>query len=154
MLTQPPITLVPPNSAVVTKEWSCTTDSTTCLREWEGKTFIILNILFMFLLYTLSPIHLLSVHYRSYAIIPLLHLSNITHPVTHSYISPLPTILRLLLYSAERSSQFFFERLIHIYEAMGSQFPPESLYIFTFLKTSKVLNIKDEDCQYKNECRA
>ena len=78
MLTQPPITLVPPKCAVVTNEWSCTTISTTCLREWEENTSIILNISFLFILYTFLPIHLLSVHCHSCAIIP-----HCISPTTH-----------------------------------------------------------------------
>jgi len=93
MPTQPPITLVPPNNAVVTKEWSSTTTSATCLHEWEGKTYYLKHFIYVSTLHIIShsfPVGTLSLLCHR----TLLHLSNSTHPVTLPYISPLPTILR------------------------------------------------------------
>ena len=153
MLTQPPITLVPPKSAVVTNEWSCTTISTTCLREWEEKTSIILNILFLFLLYTLCPIHLLSVPCHSCAIIPhcisptayILSLFPISHhfPPSSAYC-----------FTLKREVTNFPKGWYTFTHLWGHIFPPKSLYIFTFLITWQALNTKDHDCQYNKECRA
>jgi hypothetical protein len=81
---------------------------------------IILNISFMFLLYTLFPIHLLLVHCHSCAISPYC-----VSP-TAGILSPFP-----IPHHFPPSSAYCYNlkreitRLIHICEAMGSKIPPK-----------------------------
>ena len=107
----------------------------------------------MFLLYTLFPIHFLSVHSHSCAIVPycISPTARILSPFPISHHFPPSSAY---CYTLKREVTNIFRKAdtyLRIYGVSNS--PKITLHIY-LSDNLKVLNIKDNSCQYNKECRA
>ena len=129
VLTQHPMTLVPPNSAVVTNEWSCTTTSRHALMNGKWKNLLFEHFIYIYTLHIIShlsvfgTLSLLCYH-------PLLHLQH--HASCH------PSLKREV-------TNIFRKADIHL-QSQGSQLPPKiTLHIHL---SESIKGIKHKEWQF------